>query len=161
MPKKSPFPISDATRSSQNTVAQILGVSRQAVASWDAPRNGDKSYDLRRVVQWRVAMVESQAAVADDGKSTPELKRLRRIQGDRAELDLARERHQLVNVTDVEHEWGVLLSRLRLRLVRLPQALLAVLPPATANTAIPIVEREIKGALDDIVREYDKEAKAG
>ena len=158
MPKKLPFPIPDVTRTPQNTVAQILGVTRQAVAGWDCPRNTDKTYDLRRVVQWRCAMLESQA-LADDSKSTPELRRLRRLQGDKLAHEMAVGRREFVNAADVDHEWGVLLTRLRLRLVRLPQALMAVLPPATANTTIPIVKKEVKGALDDIIREYDKETK--
>ena len=156
------FAIPDAYRMKATSLATVLGVSRQTIGKWDCPRNTDRTYDLSKVLQWRIVQLTSQSLLTESGgRQSPEMKRLRHIQADREQIKLDIDRGAVVQTVDVEHAWGVLLTRLRLRLVRLPQALMAVLPPATANTAIPIVEREIKGALDDIVREYDKETKAG
>ena len=152
------FVIPDAYHMKATSLATVLGVSRQTIGKWDCPRNTtDRTYDLSKVLQWRIAQLTSQSLLTESGgRQSPEMKRLRHIQADREQIKLDIDRGAVVQTVDVDHEWGVLLTRLRHRLVRLPQALMAVLPPATANTAIPIVEREIKNALDDIVREYDK-----
>ena len=157
MPKKPPFPIPDVSRTPQNTVAAILGVSRQTVAAWDCPRNGDSTYDLKRVIQWRLAFIEAQCEAAGDGPRSKELERLRHIQAEREQIKLDIDRGELVKVADVEHEWGLVLSRLRMHLVHLPNTIRAGLDPTAANTVIPVIEREVKSALDAVVLETDKE----
>jgi phage terminase Nu1 subunit (DNA packaging protein) len=160
MARKSALSIPDVSRMTQLSVASVLGMTRQAVAGWDCPRNRDNTYDLRAVVQWRLAVVESQSSTPEDAKSTKELRRLRQLQGDKVEMELAVSRGELVRVADVDREWGLVLSRLRMHLVHLPNMIRAGLDPTSANTVIPVIEREVKSALDAVVAETETEGEA-
>lgn len=53
--KKSHKSQHDFTALSQKAIAQLFGITQQAVGLWDCERNKDKSYNLGGVLKWYVA----------------------------------------------------------------------------------------------------------
>jgi hypothetical protein len=47
----------DLSHVSQSFVADVFGITAQSVGMWSCPRNQNRTYDLRAVVQWKLAQV--------------------------------------------------------------------------------------------------------
>ena len=60
---------------SQTVAARVLGVTTKTVRDWDCPRNGDDTYDLAAVVQWRIEQLSQDRTPSDKAAVELELKR--------------------------------------------------------------------------------------
>lgn len=132
-------------RLTATVIADLWGVSAQAVGLWHSrdqcPRNRDKTYNLREVIQWREDRLRS---ANDDGLVGPDSPALERYRDEKAKLaQLDRfEREGKLLPRDLVHEK---LGRLGLILRRAGEQLQRKYGPDAQQT--------LDEALDDFERE--------
>lgn len=92
----------------------MFGVRPQAVSAWkDCPRNKDGTWNLASVVRWKLQRAQEEAELdAGIDERGDGLERYRAARADRAELEVAQMRGDLVDRADVEARWGRVLSHL-------------------------------------------------
>ena len=147
------YGVGDINAANATEVGRCCGVTRQAVQKWKCPRRPDGKYCIPEVVQWRIEK-EAMAADLSSGAKSPQLERWRRARADMAEDELARRRGDLVEVVEVEAKWGRLLTALRQQLTRLGTSVAMHMPASGRGKARRVVEEEVAGALNRVVREY-------
>ena len=124
-------------------VAAAFDVAPSTIGRWPLPtrvqRGRETLVDLREVVQYRLGELGGLDLTAERA-------RLARVQAERQELALARERGALLEAGDVQAVWEQYIAHCRARLLALP------------DTAAPrVVSLDVRGAAD-ILRELVYEA---
>ena len=149
-------PIADPYRMSGAGVARLFGVSWQAVRKWldyGCPRNGDGTFSLPAVIQWRLDRAEG--AESRSSEHCPHTIRWRAARADLKEIDLAERRGQLVSAAAVEAKWGRLLTVLKQRLLGLPPALAPRVALSDSARAAALLDEGIREVLVDIAEQYE------
>ena len=118
--------MADFSRLNGAEVAELYGVTREAVRQWHVkggcPRNEDKTFDLAAVIAWREARLE--ADVADlAGSDNPELQRWRAARADMAEMERDLRRGLLIKREAVEANEQQQVAAVRKALLALPKRL--------------------------------------
>ncbi len=123
----------------------MFGVTQQAVSAWkDCPRNADRSYSLPVVVAWKLQRLRDELELeADQGDNGESTERWRKARAERAEIEVARMKGELVSLSDVESKWGRVLSHI----IQAFDGLGKVLAPRLARRD----EKEIAGTIRDEV----------
>jgi predicted DNA-binding transcriptional regulator AlpA len=84
-------------------LAQIMGKSRQTIYDWvrkhGLPRQEDKTFDLPAVLAWWEQYIEARALQNTPAADTPD--RVRQLRAERMEMELAREKAQLLDRQEV------------------------------------------------------------
>lgn len=145
--------IPDATRMTAAALGRLFGVSAQAVGRWDCPRNPDRTYDLAAVIAWRVEQARDELSGVDPSRSQ-ELERLRRIRADLAQLDLDRQRGNLVDVNEVGAIWGRMVTQLVQQLDGLGQILAPRLEGMSAVEIADAIRSEVRMRIDAMREQY-------
>ena len=153
-PGASAYNILDYRKCTASQVGWIFGVRPQAVSAWkDCPRNKDGTWHLASVVQWKMKRAQEEAELdAGIDERGDGLERYRAARADRAELEVAQMRGELVSKSDVEARWGRVLSHL----VQAFDGLGKVLAPRLAMRH----EKEIAQTVRDEVRHTIESARA-
>lgn len=126
-------------------LAQIVGRSTQQVYNWEkdgCPRGKDGLYDTVAVIEWLVTRD------SDRGAFQEQKTRLTRAQAEKAELEAAKLRAELVPVGQVQTVWTRMLGAFRAQALALPSKV-ATRTVSAKNTFE--VHRQI---LEDAVREF-------
>lgn len=79
----------------QTELARLCGVTKQAVAQWQCPRNDDGTYDLEVVFPWIISRVKERYG-GSDKQADIALTRWREARAEKAELELEELRDSLV-----------------------------------------------------------------
>lgn len=132
----------------------MFGVRPQAVSAWkDCPRNKDGTWNLASVVRWKMQRAKEEAELdAGIDERGDGLERYRAARADRAELEVAQMRGELVSKVDVEARWGRVLSYI----VQAFDGIGKVLAPRLAQRQ----EREIAQTIRDEVHHTIESARA-
>lgn len=140
---------------STDQLADLLGVTanRIGVLSREGhiPRLGRGSYERRDAVRAYCEHLRKQASGrgAANPEYTREKTRLAREQADKAEMQNAVARRELIPSADVEREWSSILRDVRAAMLALPSRLQQRLGHLTTHD-IATLEREIRDALSEI-----------
>lgn len=105
--------------------ADALNVTDRTLHRWVAekcPRNENGSFDLAKISEWLI----SRATGAGGMQLEAQRARLAGAQAERAELDLAERKGELMNCEDAAREWGGLVLAARNRMRGLPTTLAPV-----------------------------------
>jgi len=153
----------DLRHVSQVVVVDVLGVSRQSVSRWkDAPRNRDGTYDLAKVVQWRLKRMEEDALLAEEGQAekgkSKQLERLRKLRADMADMDKREREKKLVDADEVERVWTRFVTGLRAKIMRLPVEIRGALFEAGLSSEVQQMAQDVadvrcRGALNELAKE--------
>ena len=151
----------------KGAVAVIFGLSPQAVDKWSGcPRNADRTYDLVKVVPWRLEALQKEAisrTVGEPKKQSTSLERTRKFRAELTKLDLLERRKMLVSTEEVQKKWATLLSRFKARLshlgIRVRGKLAHQQLPHEIIHAVQVsVDKEIDSALTELANHYEAEA---
>lgn len=153
-----PDPNRPDRRVSTAYLAQVLGVSEQAVSVLGrrgvlarAPEGG---WPVRASIARYCAHLRDAAAArgagggAGSGLAAERLRHTRE-KADQVELANARTRGELVAVAEVEREWAAVLTALRARLLAVPSRVASRLGILTQNDVL-CIEKEIRDALTEL-----------
>lgn len=134
----------------QTQLAEILGTSDVTIWQWQKEglpiktrnlRGLSNEYDTAEVIAWLVIRAEKKAS----GGETPE-QRLKRVQADKVEMEIAQMRRELVPAADIEARWAALVMAARNKLLSMPGQLSELLEIAQG----PAAKRDV------LVEEIDK-----
>lgn len=109
---------------------------------------------LRAAVKARPAPDPDVAAAALDGRQ--QRARLAKLQGDRAELELQRERGELVDAAEIQGEYVRLVTQARNRLMGVPSQAKGYIPHLTVGE-VETLENLIAQALEEVAEGSDDE----
>ena len=138
---------------SDSVLARELGVTRLSILNWhDAglPRFEDGSHDLEAVRAW---VIQRKAGRTGGSKSKAEI-RLLRVKARRQELELAKEKGELVLVRDVENFYAAKAALCRTKIVAMVEKVLMILPAEARSAARPTVEETVNSVLSDIAQTW-------
>lgn len=126
-------------------LAEIVGKTDRTVRNWvdeGCPRGDDGQFDVPEVIDWLSTRNSGRAA------ATEQKTRLTRAQADKAELEAAKLRAELVPVDEVQKEWNRMLGAFRARALALPSKV--------ASQTVSAAKRfeEHRRILDDAVYEF-------
>jgi terminase small subunit / prophage DNA-packing protein len=154
-----PIPTCTGRLVSQDELAEICGVSRQAVLDWQAaglphrPRSAigeANQYDTAEVITW---LVRHEIAKASGGETAKD--RLARVQADRIEIDIAERRSQLIDAKEAEDKLCAAVIATRVQLLQLPERLAGAMDhTASFEARRDILRDEIIAALVNLTH-YD------
>lgn len=139
--------------------AEVIGVTDRALRDMtSAPRNRDKTYNLKKLVAWRQQELQmqwaSRAGQAIGEGEEKSLERFRAANAEWREMDLAERRKLLVSVAAVRSEILRAMETLRETLLRLH----VVLSPRLEGQPLPkisaLIEAETRGMLDTLARQF-------
>lgn len=136
------------------------GVSRQAVAAWDPPRNEHGRLDLPVLINWRIEKTVELALTeqAGSGSSTEQeyKERLQRAKAEMAELDLAAKLGAFCRREEIEEQWCAAVSTFSVTLQNLPASLAPRLEGQDAKAIEQILERALRHAVDEMKAVYEQ-----
>lgn len=146
-----------------STLADWLGLSRQRVSQLEQEgvfqRDAKGYFDLKKSVSAYIESLKSRNPEATPEESnkqavacmTAEAElRLTKARADKAELEAAKIRGELVSLEEVQAAWTALIGNAKLRLLSLPTKLAGVLLGLEKQAEI---ESTLKGAINDALRE--------
>lgn len=139
-------------------IAQFFGVSSVSIDNWIArgcpvaERTDDgrfKAMNLRDVVRWRYEESETGPSTLEEART-----RLANEQADKAALENAETRGELVRVAAVAESWGRMISAARARLLSLPTKAGPIARAARTDAeAAELVRQEVFEALAELARD--------
>ncbi len=139
----------------QHVLVDLLGSPKKMLLEWaDAgmPRNTDRrrTYDLFAVVAWlKVRWLKNPEA--DAARLSADARtRLHAAKASRAELDLAKQRGELVAVSDVVAEAGALTMRVRNHFLAMPAKLAGRLEGLDAGSIERVLDGEVRDGLTEL-----------
>jgi len=145
---------------SPSLTAAACGVSRQTIHAWatrGAPRNGDGTYHLPRLIDWRLKELIAEAEPATGGLDRTSAERYRAAKAELAEIKLAQERGELLGRPAVL-AWALQLAQgLRSGLEGMAMALAGELQGRPA----PQIAEVLEGRFADLRRRLTTEAGRG
>lgn len=130
------------------------------LADQEYDSRADRTHVEKRVLENIDAARGGQEAAGSPEQLSPRAAaELRQIiaKADREELKAQHEAGDLVEIREVEREWADLLSSVRTRLLAIPTYLGQALPPPVDMKVLAIVERQIRDALEELVRAEERE----
>jgi phage terminase Nu1 subunit (DNA packaging protein) len=144
-------------------VAKALNLTPQRVqqlANEGLPREDRGKYDLGKCLLWYIrylqAALEKKAVPMANGGYAGEREervRLLRAEAELKEMELAKEREQLVAIADVEREWSAIVLSVKARIMAIPARLAPEILGETSRVmAQEKIERECKEALRLLAR---------
>lgn len=145
--------------------ARRFGVDVRSVTEWvkqGMPKRGTR-FPWPEVMRWREDQLRDQGRrevkPTDEGEA-----RARKLAAEAAlaELELAKARSEVVDVAEVERELGLVLDKLRARILALPgkYAPRIGLPIAQAQARLEDIGRELIGELADVADEFEDDGPA-
>jgi phage terminase Nu1 subunit (DNA packaging protein) len=145
-------------------VAQLLNLSEQRVHQLvrkGMPKEGRGQFDPIKCVyfyiQYLQAAIEKRSASMSDGGCAgvrEERVRLLRAAADLKEMQLARERSQLISLADYEHALADLFGTTETRIMAIPSRLAPELVGETSRVMVQAkIEKAFRQALSDLARE--------
>jgi phage terminase Nu1 subunit (DNA packaging protein) len=137
--------VADLKRLTQQEAAWLIGVTPRALRDMDAPRAADGSYCGATLVKWRFQKTFSS-----------QRERLHSAQAEKAELDLAVRRGELLEAEEVVKTWSDHIARARLRLRSIPHRVAAQI--AIKKSALEIA-RLLLDEIDEALTELAGEPK--
>jgi phage terminase Nu1 subunit (DNA packaging protein) len=145
----------DRGDTSTDQLADLLGLTANRVnvlvRQGHIPRVSKGRFDRREAVRGYCEHIRKQAS--GRGAANPELTeqktRLAREQADKAEMQNAIARHELIPAADVEREWSAILRDVRAALLALPSRLQQRLGHLTTHD-MTVFDREIRDVLSEI-----------
>lgn len=142
----------DLNELKQADVMALLGRTDRTIQLWHGkglPRNGEGrgcTYVWADVLAWYVAFVSG-----SQGGELSHSERLKKVQADDKELDLAVKRGQLLLAEDVRTVWANECAAMRARLLSIPAtAALKIDPSHTQAQREAIIRRDIHEALESL-----------
>lgn len=145
----------------QKQLAGILGLTTRQVRNLEAagiPHRAEgntKLYPLPGAVQWyrdravETALAEAQSTDYDEAKA-----REMKARADKAELEVARLRGELIHVDDLEALLSAPLSQMRARLLALPGRIAGALPMQPAD-ALELIEPIVYEFMEELAEDGD------
>lgn len=143
---------SDGDVISTDQLADILGLTANRVnvlvRQGHIPRIGKGRFDRREAVRGYCEHIRKQASGrgAANSELTEQKTRLAREQADRAEMQNAIARRELIPAAEVEREWALVLRDVRAAMLAVPPRVQQRLGHLTAHD-VAAVDREIREAL--------------
>ena len=106
--------IADWTECTGVQVAAICGVTPQAVSKWKGcPRGRNGKYDLGKVFAWRQERMQDEIdALSEKDIDSEGLERYRQARAEKAEIEVAEMKRDLVSRVDVDARWGRVLTHI-------------------------------------------------
>lgn len=150
-------------------IAQALNLTPQRVQQLThegLPREKRGEYDGLKCMLWYIrylqAALEKKSVPMSDGSYAGEREeriRLLRAEAELKEIELAKQRGQLVTIEDVEHEWTNLVLMTKARIMVVAPRLAPELVGENSRVMIQAkIERSLKEALSVLAREDEKHA---
>lgn len=106
--------VKDVQRATQRETAAALGVTTRTIRGWHEygiPRNEDLTYSIPAVVAWRIAVESERADSSINGnENSPAIERWRTARAILAELDVQERKRELIPVSEVGRDIGVLIE---------------------------------------------------
>ena len=149
--------MNEKTTVSRSELADLLGMTGQAISDWVNKRvltkQGDR-YPLRENVRAYIYHIKSGGG--SNGGLKDEQERLTRIKADREEIKLRKETAELVEGEIVEKVWADMVGNAKAKLLALPTRASGRLPVAPKDLAATksILEDEVRETLTEIA-DYD------
>jgi phage terminase Nu1 subunit (DNA packaging protein) len=132
----------------QKYIAHVYGLTFQTIQGWKGcPRNKDKSYNLRDVVQWRR---DQDTMGGESNGGSDELEKWRAARRAMAELDLAKRQGELAEVVQVDAEISRMVVTFKQALLALPSALAPRLEGMEAREIAALLDIEVRRILSDL-----------
>ncbi len=139
--------MTDLAHLTQQDAAWLIGITPRALRDMHAPRAEDGTYNARTLIEWRYRK-----------DFTSQRERLHSAQAEKAELDLAVRRGELLEVGEVVRTWSDHIARARLRLRSIPHRVAAQIAVKTSAPAIAtLLLDEIDEALTELASEPKNE----
>ena len=141
--------ISDMRRVSATQMGRVFGISRQAFSTWkDLPRNEDGTFNLPDVVAWKLRRVQEEFELeVDDDVNSEGLERYRQARAEKAEIEVAQMKRDLVSRVDVETRWGRVLTHI----VQAFDGLGKILAPRLARRDEKEIATEIRSEVHRVI----------
>ncbi len=131
--------MTDLAHLTQQDAAWLIGITPRALRDMDAPRAEDGTYNARTLIEWRYRK-----------DFTSQRERLHSAQAEKAELDLAVRRGELLEVGEVVRTWSDHIARARLRLRSIPHRVAAQIP---VKKSAPEIARLLLDEIDEALSE--------
>jgi len=131
--------VTDLAHLTQQDAAWLIGITPRALRDMDAPRAEDGTYNARTLIEWRYRK-----------DFTSQRERLHCAQAEKAELDLAVRRGELLEVGEVVRTWSDHIARARLRLRSIPHRVAAQIP---VKKSAPEIARLLLDEIDEALSE--------
>ncbi len=139
--------MTDLAHLTQQDAAWLIGITPRALRDMNAPRAEDGTYNARTLIEWRYRK-----------DFTSQRERLHSAQAEKAELDLAVRRGELLEAEEVVKTWSDHIARARLRLRSIPHRVAAQIAVKTSAPAIAtLLLDEIDEALTELASEPKNE----
>jgi len=150
----------------QREMADILDVSAKSVSLWQREglpialetENGlENQYDTGAVIRWWVAREVAKAprTTTEDGESQRD--RLARVQADKIELEIAKERRQLIPAEEIEPAWIEMVAAAREALLTVPPRIAPLLAQMDGMDAMrDLLEEQIEEVLQKLASDGDR-----
>ncbi len=139
--------MTDLARLTQQEAAWLIGITPRALRDMDAPRAVDGSYDGRTLIKWRYRK-----------DFTSQRERLHSAQAEKAELDLAVRRGELLEAEEVVKTWSDHIVRAKLRLRSIPHRVAAQVAAKNSPAQVAsLLLDEIDAALDELAHGSNNE----
>lgn len=138
----------------QGQIAAAFGLAPSTISRWPLQpverRGREVYYDLAEAIRYRIGEL---------GRLDlqQERARLARVQSERQELQLARERGELLPADDVERVWSLYIATARARMLTLPEVAAPRVAGATVPAAVFILRDLVYEALTELAK-YDPDA---
>jgi phage terminase Nu1 subunit (DNA packaging protein) len=146
----------------QIELAEIMGVSDVTIWQWQKDglpikvrnlRGQSNEYDTADVIEWKIARV-----LAKVGGAETQDQRLKRVQADKIEIEIAEKRLELVPAVEIEARWAALVIAARRRLLEIPDGLAQLLEVTPGLDAKRDLLREaVDRALSELATHDDPE----
>lgn len=156
---------SKTQRVNAERLAELFGVTKQRVhqlVEKGLPREMRGKYDLNKCVRWYIRFLqtalEKRAVPLEGGElASEQMERVRkmRLDADLKEIQVARERKQLVAVDDVEKEFADLVLATKARIMSLPARLA---PDLLGETSRVVAQAKIEKALKESLAQLARKA---
>jgi hypothetical protein len=100
---------------SQTAAGWLVGLSPRTLRDkHDLERNADGTYDARKLLAWAILRQSADPDISLlAGGDSPNLERLRKLKADREEIALAKDRNEVISVTQLSDLLSLLASLLR------------------------------------------------
>jgi hypothetical protein len=141
--------IADWTECTGVQVAAICGVTPQAVSKWKGcPRGRNGKYDLGKVFAWRQERMQDEIdALSEKDIDSEGLERYRQARAEKAEIEVAQMKRDLVSRVDVETRWGRVLTHI----VQAFDGLGKILAPRLARRDEKEIATEIRSEVHRVI----------
>ena len=139
--------IKNIEKTTRNELSTVLGVHPSTVSRWVArtgcPRSPDGTYDLRKVILWRLEDCELENVSSENEEAQRWLTEFRRERALLAKIERKRTEKELISKEDVATEWAKRLSNLALSLDNLVNRL----PPMLEGKSRREIASMLKGEI--------------